>query len=57
MSEILLAAGVALYVPLVFWVLRPVYGFFLIFAPSGTLPRWKTPCGCSERKPTCAGIR
>lgn len=28
MSEILLAAGVALYVPLVFWVLRPVYGFF-----------------------------
>ena len=28
MSEILLAAGLALYGPLVFWVLRPVYGIF-----------------------------
>lgn len=33
MSEILLAAGVALYVPLVFWVLRPVYGFFDLCPP------------------------
>lgn len=33
MPEILIAAGIALYVPLVFWVLRPVYGFFDLCPP------------------------